>query len=126
VSALTQDVFVVLWDEGGPVLPVGFLQVYVDETVSRSVQVGAEREHAAFIGDVGVLSFKVVHQLHPWQQACRTGGDWLHNTVCECEKELLTTPHWPHSEVCAREILLLAEVTVASAAPSPAVAEKQT
>lgn len=63
-----------LRDQGGPVLPVGVLNVDVDQTVARGVQVGAEREHAPFVGDVRVLSFKVLHQFEPGQQTCRTGG----------------------------------------------------
>ncbi len=41
-----------LWDESSPVLPVWFLDVYVDETVPRSIKVGAEREYRTLIGDV--------------------------------------------------------------------------
>lgn len=41
-----------LWDESSPVLLVWFLDVYVDETVPRSVQVGLEREYSSLIGDI--------------------------------------------------------------------------
>lgn len=47
--------------EGGPVLPAWFLDVYVEEAVARGVQVGAESEHGAFVGDVRVLGIEVVH-----------------------------------------------------------------
>lgn len=50
--SLTQDVLVMLWDEGSPVLPVWFLDVDVDETVPGSIQVGAEREYSSLVGDV--------------------------------------------------------------------------
>lgn len=50
---------------------VWFLQVNVDQAVTRGVQVGAEGEHTALVGDVRVLRLKVVHQLHPRQQAYR-------------------------------------------------------
>lgn len=49
---LTQDVFIVLWYEGSPVLSVWFLDVYVDETVSRRIQVGAESKHSSLIGNI--------------------------------------------------------------------------
>lgn len=54
-----------------PVLPVWFLQVYVDETIARGIQVGPEGEHSSFIGDIGVLRLKVVYKLDPRQQAWR-------------------------------------------------------
>lgn len=41
-----------LWYEGSPVLPVWFLDVYVDETVPRSIQVGVKREYSSLIGDI--------------------------------------------------------------------------
>lgn len=68
---LTQDVLLMLRDQRDPVLPVWVLDVDVDEAVPRGVQVGAEREHAALVGHVRVLSFKVVHQFDPRQQPCR-------------------------------------------------------
>lgn len=58
-----------LWDERSPVLPLWFLDVYVDETVPRSIQVGAEREHGSLVGDIRVLGVEVVHKFDPWQQA---------------------------------------------------------
>lgn len=66
---LTHDVLIVLWDECRPVLRLWFLDVDVDETVSRSIQVGAEREHVALIRDVRILSLKVVNKFDPRQQA---------------------------------------------------------
>lgn len=69
---LTQDVLLVLRDQRGPVLLVRVLDVDVDEAVARRVQVGAEREHAALVGHVGVLRLEVVHQPDPRQQTCRT------------------------------------------------------
>lgn len=57
-----------LWNECRPVLLLGFLDVDVDETIPRSVQVGVEGEHGPLISDVGVLGLKVVHQFDPWQQ----------------------------------------------------------
>ena len=54
-----------------PVLLGWFLDVYVDETVSRSVQIGVESEYSSLIGDIGVLGVKVVHEFDPWQQAWR-------------------------------------------------------
>lgn len=67
--SLTQDIFVVLGDEGSPVLPVCFLDVNVDETVPRSVQVRVESEHGSLVGDIRVLGVKVVHKFDPWKQA---------------------------------------------------------
>lgn len=66
---LTQDVLMVLWDERRPVLRLRFVDIDVDETVSRSIQVGVEREHVFLIGDVRILSLKVVNQFDPRQQA---------------------------------------------------------
>lgn len=62
---LTHDVLVVLWNDRGPVLPLGFLDVDVDETIARSIQVGVEREQRSLVGDVGVLGLKVVYKFDP-------------------------------------------------------------
>lgn len=74
-TVLTQDVLIVLRDQGGPVLPLWLLDVDVYEAVPRGVQVGAEGENTSFVGDVRVLSLKVVHKFDPWEQTCRTRGD---------------------------------------------------
>lgn len=58
-----------LWKQCSPVLPLRFLDVYVDETVPRGIQVGVEGEHSSLIGDVRVLGVEVVHQFDPRQQA---------------------------------------------------------
>lgn len=50
-------------------LGLWLLDVDVDETVSRSIQVGAEREQVSLIGDVRILGLEVVHKFDPWQQA---------------------------------------------------------
>lgn len=57
-----------LWNECGPVLLLWFLDVNVDETISRSIQVRVEREDRSLVGDVGVLGLKVVYKFDPWQQ----------------------------------------------------------
>lgn len=62
---LTHDVLVVLWNDCGPVLPLGFLDVDVDEPIARSVQVGVEREQRSLVGDVGVLGLEVVYKFDP-------------------------------------------------------------
>lgn len=49
-------------------LPLWFLDVNVDETISRSFQVGVEREHCSLVGDVRILGLKVVHKFDPWQR----------------------------------------------------------
>lgn len=41
-----------LWNQRGPVLLLWFLDVYVDEAVARSVQVGVEREQRSLIGNI--------------------------------------------------------------------------
>jgi len=61
-----------LREERGPVLPLRFLDVDVDETVPGSVRVGAEREHGALVGDVGVLGLKAVHEFDPGQHTWST------------------------------------------------------
>lgn len=58
-----------LGKQRGPVLPLRFLDVYVDETVPRGIQVGVEGEHRSLVGDVRVLGVEVVHQFDPRQQA---------------------------------------------------------
>lgn len=50
--SLTQDILLMLWDQRGPELPLWFLDVYVDEAVARSVQVGVECEQRSLIGDI--------------------------------------------------------------------------
>lgn len=62
---LTHDVLVVLWDDCGPVLPLRLLDVDVDETIARSIQVGVEREQRSLVGDVGVLGLEVVYKFDP-------------------------------------------------------------
>lgn len=57
-----------LWNDCGPVLLLWFLDVNVDETISRSIQVRVEREDRSLVGDVGVLGLKVVDKFDPWQQ----------------------------------------------------------
>lgn len=68
---LTQDILVMLWYEGSPVLFVRFLDINVDKTIARSIQVGTESEYSSLVGHIWVLGFKVVHKFDPWQQACR-------------------------------------------------------
>lgn len=66
MCVLTHHVLVMLWNDCRPMLPLWFLDVDVDETISGSLQVGVEREHCSLIGDVGVLGLKVVYKFDPW------------------------------------------------------------
>lgn len=65
---LTHDVLLMLWNDGGPMLPLWSLDVDVDEPIARSIQVGVEREQRSLIGDVGILGLKVVYKFDPRQR----------------------------------------------------------
>lgn len=66
MCVLTHYVLVMLGNDCPPMLLLWFLDVDVDETISRSLQVGVEGEHCPLIGDVGVLGLKVVYKFDPW------------------------------------------------------------
>lgn len=69
-SYLTEDVFVMLWDELLPLTGCWMSKVHVDETVAWSIQVRFESKYGALVRHIFVLSVKVVDQLHPRQQPC--------------------------------------------------------
>lgn len=74
--------------ERAPLLPLGVLEVHVDEAVAWSVQVGAEGEDAALVGHVGVLRFEIIYQLHPRQQAYVTHTHTIYTRNKGCNKGL--------------------------------------
>lgn len=69
VQKLTDDVLVVLRDELFPLAWIRRSEVDVDEAITWSVQVGLERELRVLVGDIFVLSIKIVDELHPWQKS---------------------------------------------------------
>lgn len=68
VKCLTENILFVLRYQGLPVLPLWFLDVYVEEAVPRSVQVRLESKNLSLVGDIGILGLEVVHKFDPWEQ----------------------------------------------------------
>lgn len=90
-------------------LLVWCLQVNVDQAVARGVQVGAEGEHTALVGDVRVLRLKVVHQLHPRQQVYRyrCSQIYWHTSNIQAsaiEQNVVEWPYLPCSKLATGEI----------------------
>lgn len=69
LQKLTNDILVMLRDELFPVALIRRSKVDIDEAITWGIQVGLECEQRVLVGDIFILSVKIVDELHPWQKS---------------------------------------------------------
>lgn len=80
-SYVLQDVSWVFRNQRLPVFWSRILKVNSNNSVSRSVQVGLEGKHCPFVGNVVILSIKLVNQLDKWNQTYK----YINQSILEKE-----------------------------------------